>query len=624
LNAQHWLAFLWLRWRLLANQWRRGGRVNFVLMMIVAGAALVAAVPLFAASCAVGFYAFRQSAPVHLLYAWDGVVVSFVFVWSIGLVTELQRTETLSLSKFLHLPVSIKSAFLINYVSSLLCLSLSIYVPILFGLGLGLAFAKGPRLLLALPLSAAFLLMATALTYQFQGWLASLMSNPRRRRTVVMAATAFFVLVFQVPNLLNVVGPWGVRQRADASRDLVENLAALNRGFEAHEFDAQELLRRQQKIIEQHQLESKRLSRQTADYWQKRIRLFNLLLPIGWLALGIMAAAEGNLTPALLGTLAMTLIGAGSLWRAYRTTLGLYQGKFTGRKSKVQSQRPGHCLRSAPSHRIIEANATYPNLLEARVAGLSEPVAAVALGAFRSLLRSPEAKMMLLTPLLLTAVLGASVLRRPNDLPVALRPLVAIGALVVVLFGMLQLMANQFGFDRDGFRVFILCGASRRDILFGKNLAFAPLTLALAATVLMILQVVCPLRIDHLLAMFPQFVSMFLLFCALTNLLSIYAPIAIAAGSLKPANPKLLSVLLQLAMFLFLFPLTQIPTLLPLGIEAILEWRGWTRGAPVYLALSLLQCAAVIFLYGWSLKWQGRLFQSREQKILETVTNRVT
>ena len=45
---------------------------------------------------------------------------------------------------------------------------------------------KGILLLPVLPALAAFLLMVTALTYQFQGWLASLMSNPRRRRTVIV------------------------------------------------------------------------------------------------------------------------------------------------------------------------------------------------------------------------------------------------------------------------------------------------------------------------------------------------------------------------------------------------------------------------------------------------------
>ena len=58
-----------------------------------------------------------------------------------------------------------------------------------------------------------------------------------------------------------------------------------------------------------------------------------------------------------------------------------------------------------------------------------------------------------------------------------------------VLFGLVQLMANQFGFDRDGFRVFVLSSARRRDILMGKNLSFAPIALGLAAILLFALQV---------------------------------------------------------------------------------------------------------------------------------------
>ena len=36
MNWQHLRAFVWLRWRLLANRWQRGGTVNAVLMTIVA------------------------------------------------------------------------------------------------------------------------------------------------------------------------------------------------------------------------------------------------------------------------------------------------------------------------------------------------------------------------------------------------------------------------------------------------------------------------------------------------------------------------------------------------------------------------------------------------------------
>ena len=84
------------------------------------------------------------------------------------------------------MPVSVNGAFLINYISSLLRLSLIFFGPVMLGFALALVFVKGILLLPVLPALAAFLLMVTALTYQFQGWLAALMSNPRRRRTVIM------------------------------------------------------------------------------------------------------------------------------------------------------------------------------------------------------------------------------------------------------------------------------------------------------------------------------------------------------------------------------------------------------------------------------------------------------
>ncbi len=132
------------------------------------------------------------------------------------------------------------------------------------------------------------------------------------------------------------------------------------------------------------------------------------------------------------------------------------------------------------------------------------------------------------------------------------RPLIAIGGMAFVLFGVVQLMANQFGFDRDGFRVFVLSSARRRDILMGKNLSFAPLVMGMATIMLGALQTLSPMRWDHFLAMIPQSISMYLLFCLLMNFLSIYGPVYVAAGSLKPTNPKLLTVLLHLVTFMVL------------------------------------------------------------------------
>ncbi|MEJ7640091.1 MAG: hypothetical protein WKF75_19525, partial [Singulisphaera sp.] len=69
-------------------------------------------------------------------------------------------------------------------------------------------------------------------------------------------------------------------------------------------------------------------------------------------------------------------------------------------------------------------------------------------------------------------------------------------------------------------------------------------------------------------------------------------------------------------------PMTQGLTLLPLGIEALLKFLGWTEDAPICLLLSLAECAAVVIIYRLSLDWLGGRLQGREQRILETVTDR--
>ena len=615
MNWQHFQAFVWLRWRMMVNQWRRAGAFNAVLMMVIAVGAVVVAVPLLIGSFAMGVNAIPKGTPMHLLYVWDGLIVAFLFTCMIGLIPELQRSEPLSLSKFLHLPVSVNSAFLINYFSSLLRLSLIFFVPMMLGYSLALVFVKGAMLLTVLPALAAFLLMVTALTYQFQGWLSSLMSNPRRRRLVVVAVTVIFVLGAQLPSLLSSnVAPF-LTSQAEQLRQLTKEMDELNRAFQANEVDGKEFTRRLEELVDDVELATKQADSELPEQVEGSALLANLVLPIGWLPLGVKGAAEGRLIPALLGILGMTLIGSASLWRAYRTTVGVYQGQATARGSQ-------------PSSRVASTPAglgkTRTLLLERRIPGLSEPVTAIALGGLRSLLCSPEAKMMLLSPLIMAVIFGTMLLRRSGLQNVSdwIRPLFGVGAMFVVLFGVLQLMSNQFGFDRGGFRIFVLSAASRRDILLGKNLAFAPFVAGMALVLLVAVQVFVPMRVDHFLAMFPQFVSMFLLFCLLTNLLSIYAPIYITAGALRHSKPKMSVVLSQLLTFVILFPLTQVLTLLPLGIEVLIKSQGWIPQVPVYLILSLLQCALVVLIYRLLLSWQGGLFQSREQQIVEIVTNR--
>jgi hypothetical protein len=614
-NARHLRTFVWLRWRLLVNSWRRGGSLNAALMIIVAVASLVLAVPLFLGAVALGMYLIPKAAPAHLMYVWDAMVVAFLFFWCIGLLVELQRSEPLALSKFLHLPVSANAAFLINFFSSLLRFSLVMFVPLMSGYALALVFAKGWPLLPVFPLLAAFLLMITALTYQLQGWLGALMSNPRRRRTVIVVATGVFVLVCQLPNLVNFsMTPRIIEQNKARftafDAETKKTLGALHAG----QITIEESNRRLKEAHEALERSRNEDNRRFAALWERRTRLVNAVLPVGWLPLGVATAAEGDFVPSLAGLAGMALIGSVSLWRAYRTMVHQYQGGLANQgRPPIPVPAP---VEAGPAQ--IRPRGTL--LVEAQIPGISEPVAAIALGGFRALVRSPEAKMMLLTPLILIPVFGSMLWQGAEKLPEQVRPLLATAGMAMVLFGLLQMMGNQFGFDRDGYRVFVLSAARRRDILLGKNLVFAPLALVMAAILLPVVQAISPMRVAHLLALVPQFVSMYLLLCLLTNLMSIYAPFHVAAGTMKPSNPRFVVILVQSLMFLLVFPLTQGATLLPLGIEAVLGLWGWTTNGIICLVLSLALCAAVVGLYFALLGWQGELLQDRERKILEGVT----
>lgn len=614
MNLAHLRTVIWLRWRLRRNQLRRAGTLNAVLLAIVAGLAVALSIGMFVGGWLAGSTILADKSPVTLLLVWDGLVVAFLFSWMVGLMTELQRSEVLTLDKFLHLPVTPNGVFLINYLSSLVRFSLIVFVPAMAGLAIGLTRSRGAPMLWTFLLMAAFFLMVTAVTYQFQGWLASLMANPRRRRTIIVFVTIVFVLLAQIPNLINLWMPRDLtgRHQADAiHKDQLELLQRRGRS-ELTEEQYRELL---EEMHRRHAAVAERQAHDKLDLAGRYARILSAALPPGWLPLGVSAAAEGGAIAPLAGILGMTLIGSVSLWRAYRTILRLYKGEFTA-KSSPSAPKLGKRARNEGR------NPARLSFMERPVRGLSEPSAAVARAAFRSILRAPETKMLLLTPIFMVIVFG-SMLFRPSeaDSP-AIRALLPFAAMAMTLLGLMQVAGNQFAFDRGGFRVFVLSPVSRRDILLGKNMALAPLVFVMGGAMIVLLQFVRPMRFDHLLATIPLSMSMFLIFLLMANALSIGSPMPIAAGSLKPANPRVATILLQL-LFVLMFPIAMAPTMLPLAIEQWIPTPAWAHGWPLHLLLSTAECAIVVVLYRVLLTSQGRWLHEREQKILQTITTPV-
>jgi ABC-2 type transport system permease protein len=464
-------------------------------------------------------------------------------------------------------------------------------------------------MLLGFPLLAAFVLAVTGLTYQFQGWLASLMSNPRRRRTVIVVVTMAFILIFQLPNLLNLTHSWQ-SETIDNSKNYTARLEELNKAAAAGKISSEEYQRQSAEANREYGQKIKDSAERDSAKLKQTASVVSSVLPPFWLALGSADLAKGDYLSGMLGGMGLALIGSFSLWRAYRTTLRIYSGNDqhgSGKAAAPAAPKPGQSDKA--------------RLTEWRLPGVSERVAGVATAAFRSYLRAPEAKMVLIFPVIMLVVFGSLSMSMKSPPSESIRPMIAFGAMAMVLFCGVQLVGNQFGYDRGGFRAYVLSPVPRRDILLGKNLAFAPFVFGLITIALIGIECLCPMRIDHFLAAFVQGVAMFLLFCLLANTVSILTPIPIAAGALQPKQVKLTPVLAQLAL-MFLFPIVYAPLLLPLGIEVVISNLTGINFLPIALPLMIVLLILIVFVYRWGMNSLGTLLSNREQRVLEIVTSK--
>ena len=304
MNWEHLKTYIWVRWRLSTNQVKRSGSIGVIIAAILTGLRALGGILAFIAGLLVGIFALRQAEPMIVMIVWDGVVGFFILFWMIGLMSELQRSELLSLDNFMHLPVSPSGAFLINYVGSSISLSFIFFLPAMIGLSLGLIFSRGLAMLPLFPLIVTFFLMVTAVTYQFRGWLASMMANPRRRRTIIAVVTLLFILVFQVPNLWIHFGP-GATERQHARKDTGKEFAQLDQDH------ANGLISKEEY---EKQLTEKRAAMETdrARALEKNYRIVrsvNMAVPLGWLPYGASSAVQGRYLPVFAGIFAMGLIG---------------------------------------------------------------------------------------------------------------------------------------------------------------------------------------------------------------------------------------------------------------------------------------------------------------------------
>ena len=158
-----------------------------------------------------------------------------------------------------------------------------------------------------------------------------------------------------------------------------------------------------------------------------------------------------------------------------------------------------------------------------------------------------------------------------------------------------QFVANQFGLDRDGFRVLVLSPISRRHLLLGKNLAIAPITAGIGLALIAILSAWLKVPLLAALAALLQLGAMTLSLLIFGNLLSILLPFRIQQGSMKPTKPPFLKMLALFFCQTF-FPVILAPCALPPLADLLWHRTGGSELLPVNLLLSLL-LAVLVNLY---------------------------
>jgi len=573
----HWSqiqTILWLRWRLTRNQWARGGRVNVVISLVVMALLLLIGVGGGVGGLLAGVFGLGDSSPLVMLGVYDVLTVAFLLFWCIGVLSTMQRSESIDIGKLLHLPISLKSVFLVNYLASHVTLSIIVFLPGMLALAAGLALGGRGMMLLLIPLILGFLFAITAWTYCLRGWLVILMKNPRRYRAVVAGITMASILLSQLPHLLNM-----------------------------------KFMPKPRSSSESRQTQSER-GRSRMLGIPPVVLLAHGVVPPLWVGNGAMALAEGNALPALLAAAASFGIGGVGLARAYRSTRRFYEGHGDGKKAR-------------PARKERTARSGGGRLLERRLPGLSEEAGATALASWRSLTRATEVKTALASNVVMLLMFGGmAVFSRSRDMSLRVQFFYGTGIALLPFLGMIFLLTNQFGFDRTGFRTLVLSPMPRSQILLGKNLAVLPIAVVLGVVYLALATIGLGLNVIVATVAMVQLLGAFFLLSIGGNLLSSLLPYRVREGTLAAtkvgAARALLNFLAHMACMSVLSVL-----LLPAVAAALVSSGDGMTARLVYVVISVAELVVIAAIYRMSLPGLGELLQAREKEILRVVTQEV-
>ena len=629
MNWNQLKALVWLRWRLFMVQFRKMNIWIKILLGLIALSVTLTSVGGTIFAFTGTLYLMPEDKPRFALLALDGMVCVFLFAWIAGFMSELQREEPISIEKLLHLPMSVRGAFLLNYLSSFASLTIVALLPAMIGFCCALPFVFGWRTLLGLPLLFALMLFVTAVTYQVRGWLARMMANPKRRRAIMTGLFMAFIGLTQLPGMLTFVfdddddknrdrnnvaqvetttDPGSVAAIPDEKSLDIPPTSTEVPSVDAVENDEpvlQEVIETEEQVISRTEARQARRARKL-EKAMGLITHLNRYIPFGWLPLGVLRAAEGILWPGILGLVGLLGLSAVSLNMSYRATLNFYRG--TTRKKKGGTGQSAGEQESPSKIRDLKPLPLLPPRL-----------GTIVRANLMNMWRTPAVKMQLLVPFFVMFFPLFAVVKNHDELPDDVAPLVGTGVVLFCMFMMFGLSMNIFGFDRHGFRSFMLLPVRPRELLLAKNISMFPIICIMGFVPFCFAAVLFSFTWHDALACAAQLVTAFTLFCTLGNVVSTMFPFPMPTSSMKRVKPKWQAMLAQLGAFLIsplLMIVVALPAIAAFGLKKMDIWTGFSLNLP----LSLVITALATGFYWLMLEPMSRLLWNKQRDILLEVT----
>ncbi|MFC1735263.1 hypothetical protein ACFL1X_04045 [Candidatus Hydrogenedentota bacterium] len=584
-------ALVWLKYIIFKRTLFKGHLASTVVFALVTPLLVLLCIAVGIGAFFIGRELVEPGEARHILIVMDVFLGIVLLFWMVGLLSELQRSETVDFRKMLYLPVSLKAVFALNFAVSLLSPMLFFFAFGILGLLLGLTVNFGPIVWLGLPLSVLFYLCLSSWTYYVRGMLNILMANKRRRRAILLALSLLFILVFQLPYFLSLMQSRGE-----------------DRTYMSHEYPFTVDEDESAEVTELRRQRYHTRKEQESQSTQWLLATGNQLVPLGWLPYGMYALLDGKAGAFSLCFLGIGSLGSLALGLGFRSTWRFYHGAASRRIEK-EKKRKDEMLPSRISAK--------EGLIMKELPVVGPDTSAVAMASFLSYVRHPRTRICVLMTIIFGIIFaGAYAPTDIENVPGFARTLIPAGLVAWVMVSFLQFICNVFGMDRDGFRMFILLPTPRKKFLLGKNLGLFPIIAVLSVLFVVVGGVVLKISLISGLVALMNVCVLYIFLCIAGNVFSIYFPYYVPPETMRAGSGKGVAFLGML-LFMILMPFLMLPTIFCLFLDEIVFFITGCRFMIFGLLGSMACLALAVYGYRISLTQTGRLLQGREIVLLD-------